>query len=86
MALDKSLPGPKAVAYYHQPWFQLTWKRVDPNMNYWVVSYRGKHVGEYFQGKTGAWCGIIFSRGTIWRYDGTLVMQVMTGTIVGPKQ
>jgi hypothetical protein len=88
MSANRTLGGPKPVEYFEKPWHRLDWVPLPvkaPYREYWEIWYKGKHVGEYFIGKSGRSFGIVFNRFTIYKGKHEDLLLVLTSTICGPR-
>lgn len=88
MAIRRDLAGPKPVAYYEKPWHRLEWRDItapESQAEYWEVWYHGKHVGEFFEGKSRRWFGLVFGRTTIWGPGKDDILNMVTALVLGPR-
>jgi hypothetical protein len=80
--------GLKPVAYHAWYWSRLDWREIKvpgPYREHWAVFYKGSHVAEVFQGKSGMWYGLVFGRFSVWRNIKTWVLYTVTAAVIGPK-
>jgi hypothetical protein len=91
VAANKALEGPKPVAYYEHYWHRLEWEKASreevpyPGSEYWIIRYRGEHVGEFFEGKSKVWFGVLFGSFVVRSTVRSHVLHTLTGCIVGPQ-
>jgi hypothetical protein len=70
MALDRKLKGLEPIAIYPDARYRLTWERVPADqvpkcyIEYWIVKYKGKHIADFFKGKS-MYFAIIFGKAVI---------------------
>ncbi len=94
MAVNKKLTlGPQIVAYHVNTWSKFKWTRISPTPDYadgkreyWEAWYRGRHVADFFEGKSGRWYALAFGRGTLRNYsDKEAVLHTLAAIIDGPR-
>jgi hypothetical protein len=69
MALKQGLSGPRPVAWYLNEAYRLTFKNLpEMRLKWWEVQYRGAHVGDIFQGKSGKVFVVFFGRGAVGQF------------------
>jgi hypothetical protein len=69
VAVNRELPGPKAPRIYPDDSYRLGWTKVatpKPWGDYWVVTYKGRHVADLYHGKWG-YIAVVFGKGSFVR-------------------
>lgn len=53
--------------------------------NYYLVTHRGRHVGELFMGKSGRWYAVVFGRMTFSGRNVRTVEDAVVGMVTEPR-
>ncbi len=90
MAIDRKIKGMDGAKFYPDARYRLTWDKLPkdklpkPYEQYWAVSFKGKHVADFFKGKS-CYTAVIFGRFTIRRKDGYDLALYLASLFVHPQ-